>query len=230
MDKWNVVRSIQETGIVAILRGTKTDELLNIANALYDGGIRAIEVTCNTPGYIGMIEALTRKMGNKMVVGAGTVLSPVAAQLVIEAGANFVLAPDLNREVVQLVHQHRKLAIPGITTVSEIMEAYRLGVDIVKLFPAGALGPAYLKDIRGPLNEAAIIPVGGINLNNIEKFVQAGAFAFGVGGELVDKKAIADGKFSLIAEKAKCFVDAVASARRGLTGGRQGTANAAGKN
>lgn len=207
MDKYRVVQAIEETGIVAILRGTQSEELLKIANALYDGGIRAIEVTCNTKGYLGMIQSLTEEMGDKMVIGAGTVLSPVTAQLVLDAGAKFVLAPDFNPEVVKLVHQNQKLAIPGVTSVTEMLAAYRLGVDIVKLFPAGALGARYLKDVRGPLNNAAIMPVGGINLENLAEFVQAGAYAFGVGGELVDKKAIAEGNFAAITEKAKAFID-----------------------
>ena len=154
MDKYRVIGCIQETGIVAILRGTPTGELLKIADALYEGGIRAIEVTCNTQGYLGMIQTLSDTRGDKMVIGAGTVLSPVTAQLVIDAGAKFVLAPDLNPAVVELVHQNQKLAVPGVTTPSEMLTAFRLGVDIVKLFPAGALGSRYLKDVRGPLHNA----------------------------------------------------------------------------
>ena len=215
MDKWDVVRCIKSTGIVAILRGTQTEELQKIADALYEGGVRAIEVTCNTKGYLGMIETLSNTMKDKMIIGAGTVLSPVTAQLVIDAGAEFVLAPDLNREVVQQVHQNRKFAIPGVTTPSEIMDAYRMGVDVVKLFPAGALGARYLKDLRGPLSNAAIIPVGGINLENLSEFVQAGAFAFGIGSELIDKKAIAGGDFSIITQKAKAYIETFARASQG---------------
>ena len=207
MDKWDIVKCIKSTGIIAILRGTGTEELLQIAGALYEGGVRAIEVTCNTKGYLGMIETLSNTMKDKMIIGAGTVLSPVTAQLVIDAGAEFVLAPDLNREVVQQVHQNRKLAIPGVTTPSEMMDAYRMGVDIVKLFPAGALGSRYLKDLRGPLNNAAVIPVGGINLDNMADFAKAGAFAFGIGSELIDKNAIASGNFSVITQKAKAYIE-----------------------
>lgn len=213
MDKYRVIQAVQETGIVAIVRGTGAGEIVKIAGALYEGGIRAIEVTCNTDGYLDMIRTLTDTLGDKMLIGAGTVLSPVTAQLVIDAGAKFVLAPDFNPEVVQLVHQNQKLAVPGVTTPSEMLAAYRLGVDIVKLFPAGALGPRYLKDIRGPLNNAAIMPVGGITLDNLAEFVQAGATAFGIGGELVDKKAIAAGNFSVLTEKAKAFIGAFRQAK-----------------
>ena len=206
MEKYNVIQKVSETGIVAIVRGTKPEEAVNIANALYEGGIRAIEVTCNTKGYLGMIEALNAAVGDRMAIGAGTVLTTAAAQLVIDAGAKFILAPNLDPEVVQVVHQCGKLMIPGVTTPSEIVQAARLGVDIVKLFPAGALGPKYLKDVRGPLNNIAIMPVGGINLNNINEFVKAGAYAFGVGGELVDKAAIEAKEYEVLTEKAKAFI------------------------
>jgi 2-dehydro-3-deoxyphosphogluconate aldolase/(4S)-4-hydroxy-2-oxoglutarate aldolase len=213
MDKYRVIQCLQETGIVAIVRGTGKNEILKIAEALYAGGVGAVEVTCNTPGYLGMIQTLAEAMGDRMLIGAGTVLSPVTAQMVIDAGAKFVLAPDFNPDVVQLVHQNQKLAIPGVATPSEMLAAFRLGVDVVKLFPAGALGARYLKDIRGPLNNAAVMPVGGINLDNITEFIQAGAFAFGIGGELVDKKAVADGNYAVITEKAKAYIDAFRQAK-----------------
>lgn len=206
VEKWKVINAIEQTGIIAIVRGVKQNEILQIANALYDGGVRVIEVTCNTPGYLNMIEALATEMGKKMFIGAGTVLNAVTAQLVIEAGAQFVLAPDLNHEVIRLVHEKCKLAIPGIATPTEIMQAHRLGVDLVKLFPAGALGVRYLKEIRGPLDGTSIIPVGGVNLANIADFAQAGAFAVGVGGELVDKNAIAEENYAVITDKAKSFI------------------------
>lgn len=215
MDKYRVVEAIAETGIVAILRGIGGDELLPLAGALYDGGIRAIEVTCNTRGYLDMIQSLAAAMGDKLAVGAGTVLSPAAAQLVIDAGAQFVLAPDLNPEVVRLVHQYRKLAIPGVASATELLAAYRLGVDMVKLFPAGALGARYLKELRGPLQQAAVMPVGGITLANLPEFVRAGAYAFGVGGELVDKAAVARGDYVAIQQKAQAFIAAFQNAKGG---------------
>ncbi|MDU4959178.1 MAG: bifunctional 4-hydroxy-2-oxoglutarate aldolase/2-dehydro-3-deoxy-phosphogluconate aldolase [Sporomusaceae bacterium] len=219
MEKYQVVEAIAQTGVVAIVRGTGSDELLPIADALYDGGIRAIEVTCNTRGHLTMIQTLTAALGDKMAVGAGTVLSPAAAQLVIDAGAQFVLAPDFNPEVVQLVHQHQLLAIPGVASPTEMLAAYRLGVDIVKLFPAGALGARYLKELRGPLQQAAVMPVGGITLQNLPEFVHAGAFAFGVGGELVDKQAAARGDYAAIRDKAQAFIAAFRQAKNGSGAG-----------
>lgn len=206
MDKDQVLACIKKTGIIAIVRGTKEEEIISLAQALYAGGIKAIEVTCNTPGYLEMIRTLVGTLGDKMTIGAGTVLSPAAAQMVMDAGASFVLAPDLNPAVVQLVHQNQKLAIPGVTTPTEVMSAYRLGVDVVKLFPAGPLGAAYVKNLRGPFHNLAIIAVGGINLANIGGFVEAGAVAFGIGGELIDKQALATGNYAAITEKAQKFM------------------------
>lgn len=208
MDKWKVLKAIEETGIVAIIRGVKVEEILPIATALYEGGIRVIEVTCNTKGYLRVIETLSNQMEDQMFVGAGTVLNPTMAQMVLDAGAKFVLAPDFNPDVIAMVHEKQKLVIPGVATPTEIIQAHRLGVDLVKLFPAGALGSRYLKEIRGPLGNAAILPVGGINLGNIKEFAQAGAYAAGIGSELVDKKAIAEGNYNVLTQNAKDFIAA----------------------
>lgn len=208
MDKWKVIRTIEETGVIAIVRGTKPAEILKIASALYDGGVRVIEVTCNTPGYLSMIEELADKMGDRMMIGAGTVMSPAMAQSVMDAGAAFALAPDFNPEVVRALHEKNRLIIPGVATPTEIVQALRLGIDLLKLFPAGALGARYLKEIRGPLGDIRIIPVGGINLGNVKEFVQAGAFAVGIGGELVDKAAVASGDYAVLTERAKAFTGA----------------------
>jgi 2-dehydro-3-deoxyphosphogluconate aldolase/(4S)-4-hydroxy-2-oxoglutarate aldolase len=208
MDKWKVLKTIEETGIVAIVRGIKVEEILPIAAALYEGGIRVIEVTCNTKGYLRIIETLSDQMEDQMFVGAGTVLNPTMAQMVLDAGAKFVLAPDFNPDVITTVHEKQKLVIPGVATPTEIIQAHRLGVDLVKVFPAGALGARYLKEIRGPLGNAAVLPVGGINLGNIKEFAQAGAYAVGVGGELVDKKAIDQGNYDILTQHAKAFIAA----------------------
>ncbi|SDF60781.1 bifunctional 4-hydroxy-2-oxoglutarate aldolase/2-dehydro-3-deoxy-phosphogluconate aldolase [Sporolituus thermophilus] len=206
MTKTEVVRLIEETGIVAIVRGTRPEEIVKIAEALYAGGIRAIEVTCNTVGYLGMIEALVTVMKGRMAVGAGTVLTPSAAQAVIDAGAEFILAPNLDADVIKVANQYGKIAVPGVTTPTEMVQAYKLGAEIVKLFPAGALGPRYLKEVLGPLNHMKFMPVGGINAQNIPDFLKAGAFAFGIGSELVDKEAIAQQNYALITEKARQFM------------------------
>ncbi len=209
MIKQQVIHAIGQTGVIAIVRGSAPEDILPLAWALYEGGIRVLEVTCNTRGYLASIAALSAELGDKMWIGAGTVINPIMAQLVLDAGANFVLAPDFNPEVVRLVHEKRKLMIPAVATPTEILQACRLGVDLLKLFPANGLGLDYLKELQGPLDNLAIIPVGGITLDNMPDFCQAGAFALGIGSELIKKDLISTGQWSelsLLAEKfIACF-------------------------
>ncbi|WP_409310452.1 bifunctional 4-hydroxy-2-oxoglutarate aldolase/2-dehydro-3-deoxy-phosphogluconate aldolase [Pectobacterium sp. B1J-3] len=206
MIKHRVIRAIEETGIIAIVRGTKPEEVLPVARALYEGGIRVLEVTCNSAGYLSSIEALNAELGDRMWIGAGTVINPVMAQLVMDAGANFVLSPDFNPQVVSMVHEKQKLMIPAVVTPSEILQACRLGVDLLKLFPANGLGVSYLKELQGPLNNLSIIPVGGVTLNNVADFAQAGAFAVGVGSELINKTLIASGDWQELTQLAGKFI------------------------
>lgn len=206
MIKHRVIQAIEDTGMIAIIRGYTSEEILLIAQALYDGGIRVIEVTCNTANYLESISRLSEALGDKMWIGAGTVINPVMAQLVIDAGATFVLSPDFNPEVVRMVHEKQRLMIPAVVTPSEILQAYRMGVDLLKLFPANGLGVDYLREIRGPLNELAIIPVGGVTLNNAAEFASAGAFAVGVGGELVNRELISAGQWEKLSQHAANFI------------------------
>ncbi|WP_166241048.1 bifunctional 4-hydroxy-2-oxoglutarate aldolase/2-dehydro-3-deoxy-phosphogluconate aldolase [Paenibacillus turpanensis] len=214
MDSSSVIQTIQENSVIAIVRGIPLETIARTAEALYAGGIRAIEVTCNTEGYLQCIRELSESWGDKMVVGAGTVLHSAAVQLVLDAGAQFVLAPDLNPEVVSAVHERGKLMIPGVMTATEMLQARRLGVELLKLFPAGALGANYLKEIRGPLNDLPMIPVGGINQSNIAEFARAGAFAVGVGSELVDKAAVAAGNVEALTERAQKLIAAFQAGRQ----------------
>lgn len=206
MIKQKVIQAIEDTGIIAIARHITPDQVLPLAQALYDGGIRVIEVTCNTSGFLPCIEMLSAEFSDKMYVGAGTVLNPIMAQLVINAGANFVLAPDFNPEVVKIVHEHQRLMIPAVVTPSEMLQACRMGIDLLKLFPANALGVNYLKEIRGPLDNLNLIAVGGITLANTADFAKAGAFAVGVGSELINKQMIVDGNWQGLTELADNFV------------------------
>lgn len=172
MIKHRVIHAIEQTGLIAIVRGIEPESVLPLAEALYAGGVEVIEVTCNSTRYLESITALKMKMGDKMKVGAGTVINPVMAQLVIDAGADFVLSPDFNPDVVSMVHEKQRLMIPAVMTPSEILQACRLGVDLLKLFPANSLGIDYLKEIQGPLDNLALIPVGGITLENTASFAQ----------------------------------------------------------
>ncbi|AFH63278.1 bifunctional 4-hydroxy-2-oxoglutarate aldolase/2-dehydro-3-deoxy-phosphogluconate aldolase [Paenibacillus caseinilyticus] len=213
MDKGTVMEAVRTTGIIAILRGVPVDAVVPAAEALYAGGIRALEVTGNTPGCLESIRRLRANLGRRMLIGAGTVVNPAMAQLVLDAGAQFVLAPDLNPAVVAAVHEQRKLIIPGVATPSEILQACRLGVDMLKLFPAGALGVRYLKELGGPLDGLRIIPVGGVDLGNTKAFAEAGAAAVGVGGALVDSSAVASGQYEVLTERAAAFAAAFREGR-----------------
>ena len=206
MIKHRVIGAIEETGIIAIVRGVAPEGILPLASALYDGGIRVIEVTCNSTRHLESISALKQEMGDKMYVGAGTVINPVMAQLVLDAGADFVLSPDFNPDVVSMVHEKQRLMIPAVMTPSEILQACRMGVDLLKLFPANSLGVNYMKEIQGPLDNLSLIPVGGITLDNTHDFAKAGAFAVGVGSALTNKAWIAHGDWGAIAQQAKAFI------------------------
>lgn len=208
MIKHRVIHAIEQTGLIAIVRGIEPESVLPLAEALYAGGVEVIEVTCNSTRYLESITALKMKMGDKMKVGAGTVINPVMAQLVIDAGADFVLSPDFNPDVVSMVHEKQRLMIPAVMTPSEILQACRLGVDLLKLFPANSLGIDYLKEIQGPLDNLALIPVGGITLENTASFAQAGAFAVGVGSALTNKQWVKDGEWGIITRQAEAFIQA----------------------
>lgn len=208
MIKHRVIHAIEQTGLIAIVRGIEPESVLPLAEALYAGGVEVIEVTCNSTRYLESITALKTKMGDKMKVGAGTVINPVMAQLVIDAGADFVLSPDFNPDVISMVHEKQRLMIPAVMTPSEILQACRLGVDLLKLFPANSLGIDYLKEIQGPLDNLALIPVGGITLENTASFAQAGAFAVGVGSALTNKQWVKDGEWEKITHQAEAFIRA----------------------
>lgn len=207
------IQLIRETGIVAIVRGTGIDSLLKVAESLKEGGVRVIEVTLNTPGAIEMIGELVKKYGNEMLIGAGTVLDPETARLVILAGAKFVLGPTLNLEVSKLCKRYNTVYVPGVFTPTEIMTAWEAGAHVVKIFPAGSVGPRYIKELRGPLPQVEMMPVGGVTLDNAAEFIKAGAVALGIGGELVDRNAVDAGRFDLLTEKARQFIAVVQEGR-----------------
>ncbi|TCL76267.1 2-dehydro-3-deoxyphosphogluconate aldolase/(4S)-4-hydroxy-2-oxoglutarate aldolase [Hydrogenispora ethanolica] len=208
------VHWINETGIIAIIRGSQPDTIIRTAEALYEGGIRAMEVTFNTPGVLQMIESLNaHPIGRQMAIGAGTVLDVMAARTVIAAGARFLVTPNLDEAVVQLGQLHGVPVVPGVFTATEIVKAWRLGASFVKIFPAGSAGPQYLKELQGPLSHVKLVPVGGVSLDNVREFIRAGAAAVGVGGELIDREAVARGRFDRVTATAAAFIQAIRESR-----------------
>jgi len=216
MNVFDTLQRLRECGIVAIVRGTSADVLGNVLTALRNGGVRAVEVTLDTPGACSMIERLAQDYGDSMLVGAGTVLDPETARAAILAGATFVLSPTLNPKVIQMCRRYGVLAVPGAATPTEILTAWDAGASMVKVFPARVFGPSYIKDIRGPLPQVELMPVGGVGLDNVDAFIHAGAAALGVGGELVSRRLVMNQAWSELEARAAAFVQAVARARAGI--------------
>ncbi len=209
------IHAIEACGVVAVIRLTDATKLSAVVEALAAGGVRAIEVTMTVPGAIRLIEQISGTLPAGFVLGAGTVLDPETARQAILAGAQFVVSPVFREGVVRLCHRYGVAAMPGCFTPTEILEAWEAGADIVKVFPATALGPGYFKDVRGPLPQVRLMPTGGVSLANAGDWITAGAVAVGVGTALVDGKAVAAGRFDVITATAAQFVAAVAAARSG---------------
>ncbi len=187
MDAKQIYQRIREEKIIAIVRGVSAYRVIRIAEALYAGGIRLMEITCNTPGVTEMIEAVSKAMEGKMGVGAGTVLTEKLAGDVCAAGAQYVIAPDINPAVVEFCLERGVPVIPGAATPTEILLAKRLGVTMIKIFPAEALGTEYIQQIRGPIDDMDFVAVGGVTEGNVAEFLKAGCAAAGLGGSLVKK-------------------------------------------
>jgi 2-dehydro-3-deoxyphosphogluconate aldolase/(4S)-4-hydroxy-2-oxoglutarate aldolase len=193
---------IRKTGVVAIMRAKSSDQLLAAADAVLAGGVNAIEVTMTTPGAFEVIEQATAKYGADVIFGAGSVLDPETARAVILAGAQFVVAPTLNLKTIEVCKRYSVPVIPGAYTPTEILTAWEAGADMVKVFPASAGGPAYIKAVKAPLPQIRLVPVGGVNLNTTADFIRAGADVVGVGGALISQKLLDDGDFDAIIERA----------------------------
>ena len=202
---------ILEEKIVAIIRGAQPDDVLPIAKALAAGGVKVLEITINSPDAIGTIRRLSEQSGNDLLIGAGTVLDADTAKKVIAAGAKFIISPIVNPETIKATRDGGAVSIPGAFTATEIHNAFINGGQIIKVFPASA-GPAYIKDIRGPLPHIPLMPTGGVHLDNIKAFKLAGAVAFGIGTALVDtSKGMDEVRLREITEKAAKYMTAVSN-------------------
>ncbi len=213
MEKIQQIHLIEETGIIAIVRFDKPDELVYVARAISDGGVKVIEFTMTTPGALRVLETAASEFGDQVLLGAGTVLDPETARAAILAGAEFIVAPTLNNSVIELCHRYSKVCIPGAYTPTEILSAWQCGADFVKVFPAEALGPQFIKAVRAPLPQVKMIPVGGVTLDTIPAYIQAGVTAVAVGSNLAPKKMVAERRFDEIRELAKQYVEVIKTAR-----------------
>jgi 2-dehydro-3-deoxyphosphogluconate aldolase/(4S)-4-hydroxy-2-oxoglutarate aldolase len=217
----DVTRSIEAAGVVAVVRLKDATAGREVAEALAAGGVSAIEITMTVPGAVALIEKLAQTTPSHILIGAGTVVDATTARDVIAAGARFVVSPILKLEVIAACHSHDVPAMPGCFTPTEIATAWEAGADIVKVFPATTLGPAFFKDVRGPLPHVRLMPTGGVTRENAGAWIRAGAVAIGVGTALVDPVAVAERRFDVITDNARHFVKAVQDARAATEGARK---------
>jgi 2-dehydro-3-deoxyphosphogluconate aldolase / (4S)-4-hydroxy-2-oxoglutarate aldolase len=213
LDRAAIVRQIEELGVVAVIRLRDPGKLRAVVDALMAGGVKALEVTMTVSGAVDLIRGLAPTLPEGFLLGAGTVVNASIAHAVIGAGAQFVISPVFRREVIAACHEHDVPVAPGCFTPTEILEAHDAGADIVKIFPATALGPQYIKDVRAPLPQVRLMPTGGVSPDNAGDWIRAGAIAVAAGSSLLDAKAIESGRFEVITENARRIVANVAQAR-----------------
>ena len=213
MKSADVIQQIEATGIVAIIRASDSAQLIDVVNALRDGGVTCIEVTMTTPNALEVIRQARSACGESAAIGVGTVLDAETAQAAILAGAQFVVAPVLDLPTVETCKRYSVPVMPGAMTPTEIVRAWQAGADFVKVFPTSTLGPTFIKDLRGPLPQIKLVPTGGVTLQTVADFIKAGCAAVGVGGALVSSQALANRDFAAIRRTAAEFLERVRQAR-----------------
>jgi 2-dehydro-3-deoxyphosphogluconate aldolase / (4S)-4-hydroxy-2-oxoglutarate aldolase len=211
------LQQVLDCGIVAVIRSPDSDQLVEVARALAEGGVSVVEVTMSVPDALGVLRRVQSALGSRVLLGAGTILDPETARAAILAGAEYLVTPTLNLDVIRLCQRYSKLIMPGAFTPTEILTAWEAGADVVKVFPADVVGPAFFKAMRGPLPQVRLMPTGGVDLTTAAAFLQAGACCLGVGGQLVEPKAVAERNFGRIRELARQYVDVVQQARGGVS-------------
>ena len=201
-------------GIVPIVRTSSAEGAIQAVEAIYNGGVRAAEITMTVPGAIHALEKLADRFGGKLILGAGTVLDPETARACMLAGAEFFVTPSLRLSTIEMAKRYSKVICPGALTPTEVLTAWEAGADMVKIFPCGNVGgPKYIKALKGPFPQIEMIPTGGVNLETTGDFLKAGACAVAVGSELVDAKTVKEGRFDIIENRARQYLAAIAQAR-----------------
>lgn len=215
MEKEKVLTKMTDAGLVAVVRANTADEAIRICDACLEGGCPSIELTFTVPGAHKVIEALANKYtGGEMLLGAGTVLDSETARMAILSGANFVVSPGFNRGAAELCNRYRVPYMPGCATITEVLTAMEAGADIVKIFPADLYGPTIIKDIKGPLPHAKMMPTGGVDVDNVDQWIQAGAVAVGAGSSLT--KGAKTGDYAAITATAKEFIKRIRETRASM--------------
>ncbi|MFP4249962.1 MAG: bifunctional 4-hydroxy-2-oxoglutarate aldolase/2-dehydro-3-deoxy-phosphogluconate aldolase [Armatimonadota bacterium] len=204
---------ITDCGMAAVIRAKSSDHLMQVADAIKEGGVDVIEVTMTTPNALEVIEEVANKYGDDVLIGVGSVLDAETCRMAILSGAEFVVGPCLDRDMIEMAHRYDKPVLPGAFTPTEIKQAWDWGADMVKVFPASVGGPSYFKAILGPLPQIRLVPTGGVNINTTPEFLRAGAVALCAGSALVDKQAVAEGRFDVVTDTARKFREAIDQTR-----------------
>lgn len=218
MSRTDDLQRVLNGGLVAIIRAPSSEQLVSVARALYEGGIDVIEVTFTVPRALEILAEVRRDLGSKILLGAGTVLDTETARAALLAGAEFLVTPTVNPDVIRLCHRYDKLIMPGAFTPTEVLTAWDAGAEVIKIFPAEIGGPALLKAIHGPLPQVRLMPTGGVNLQTLGDFVKAGACAVGLGSALVEKDAVARGDMARLRDLAAEYVALMKKVRAELAG------------
>ncbi len=205
MSKETQLRQVLESGIVAVVRSQDSQQLVDVVKALADGGVTVVEITMSVPNALDVLKQVRQALGDRVLLGAGTVLDPETARAVLLAGAEYIVSPTVNLDVIRLCRRYDKLVMPGAFTPTEILTAWEAGADIVKVFPAEVVGPAFFKALRGPLPQIRVMPTGGVDLTTAAAFVKAGACCLGIGSQLVEPDAVAKRDFGRIRDLAKQY-------------------------
>ncbi len=215
MNRSEILSHITSTGVVAVIRMKDTRRLARVIEAVRLGGVKSIEITMTVPGAVDIIRDLVKSVPNDVRIGAGTVVDRDTAIAVIDAGAQFVVGPVLDLQIVKVCAERDRVVMPGCFSPTEIHTAWRAGADIIKVFPATSLGPKYFKDIRGPFPDIRLMPTGGVTIDNVGEWIAAGAVAVGIGSDLLDKKAIEEERYEVLTERAQRMVQNFLKAKRG---------------
>jgi 2-dehydro-3-deoxyphosphogluconate aldolase/(4S)-4-hydroxy-2-oxoglutarate aldolase len=213
MSRESHLARVLECGIVAVVRAPDPTHLVRVIGALADGGVTVAEVTFTVPDAVGVIRAAKKELGDKVLLGAGTVLDAETARAALLAGAEFIVSPTVNLDVIRLCRRYDKLVFPGAFTPTEILSAWEAGADVVKVFPADILGPGFFRAMRGPLPQVKLMPTGGVDLNTSAEYLRAGACCLGVGSQLVDPKAVARQDYEYLRGLAWQYTQAVRMGR-----------------
>jgi 2-dehydro-3-deoxyphosphogluconate aldolase/(4S)-4-hydroxy-2-oxoglutarate aldolase len=214
MSKETHLRHVLDCGIVAVVRSPDSQQLVEVVRAQADGGVTVAEITMTVPGALDVLRQVRQALGERVLLGAGTILDPETARAALLAGAEYIVAPTVNLDVIRLCQRYDKLVMPGALTPTEIALAWEAGADIVKVFPAEVVGPAFFKAMRGPLPQIRLMPTGGVDLTTAAAFLNAGACCLGIGSQLVEPAAVAARNFDRLRELARQYVAIVQKSRQ----------------